>query len=139
MNARLRHWLTFYQYAAGICDTSTGLLILCFPTYILGVMRLFFAPDAITFVRFVAVFVLCVGLTYLWTSMRWPLSEHTGLVWLTQWKITALFRAAVALFLLWEVTQHQLQFRWITVGVFDGVLAAIQIIGLEQDWIERAV
>ena len=32
-----------------------------------------------------------------------------------------------------------MEFRWITVALFDGVFAAIQIIGLEQEWIERAV
>jgi|tagenome__1003787_1003787.scaffolds.fasta_scaffold19005177_2 hypothetical protein len=139
MNARMRYWLTLYQYAAGICDTSTGLLLISFPGFTLSMIRFNLAGEAIAFVRFVAVFVLCVGITYLWLPARWPLSEHSAPVWLTQWKITALMRAMVALFLLWQVTSHRMEFRWIGVGVFDGVLAAIQIIGLEQEWIERAV
>ena len=139
MNARLRHWLTLYQYAAGICDTSTGLLMICFPPFTFGLMGLQFVPGTITFVRFVAVFVLCVGLTYLWMPARWPLSEHSAPVWLTQWKITALIRTMVALFLLWQVTLRLMEFRWFTVALFDAVLAAVQIIGLEQEWIERAV
>jgi hypothetical protein len=139
MNAQLRRWLTLYQYAAGICDTSTGLLLICFPPFTFGLMGLRFVPGTIPFVRFASVFVLCVGLTYLWTAARWPLSEYSAPVWLTQWKITALFRAMVALFLLWQVTLQLMEFRWFTVALFDGVLAGIQIIGLEQEWIERAV
>jgi len=139
MNARLRHWLTLYQYAAGICDTSIGLLMICFPPFTFSLLGFQWVPGTIPFVRFIAVFVFCVGLTYLWTAARWPLSEHAFQVWLTQWKITALMRAMVASFLLWQVALHLMEFRWITVALFDGVLAAVQIIGLEQEWIERAV
>jgi len=138
MNFRLRQWLVIYQYVAGICDSGAGLLIIGFPVFTLGLMRITVIPLPLAFIRYIGVFVLCVGLTYLWTAIRWPLTESTALVWLTQWKITAFIRAMVALFLLWQWIVHGVEAGWGTVMVFDGVFAAIQFIGLEQGWIERA-
>jgi hypothetical protein len=138
MNARLRHWLSFYQYCAGLCDATTGVLLLACPAFTLGLMGLNVIPQPIAFVRYIGVFVMSVGLTYLWTAVRWPLNEHVALLWSTQWKITALIRMSVALFVIWQVLVHALEFGWITVGLIDGLLAVVQIVGLEQEWIERA-
>jgi len=139
MNARLRHWLTLYQNAAGICDTSTGLLLVLFPAFTFRLMGLAMIPQPLSFASYIGVFVLCVGLTYLWTVAKWPLNEYSLPVWLTQWKITALFRAMVAMFLVWQLAVHAIEARWITVALADGIFATIQIIGLEQGWMERAV
>ena len=136
MNASLRQWLNIYQYLAGLCDAGTGLLVIGFPGFTLGLMGLTLV--SIPFTRFIGVFVFSVGLSYLWTVTRWPLNEHTVPVWLTQWKITALIRSLVAMFLLWQVAAHAMESRWMTVALIDGLFAAIQIIGIEQGWIERA-
>ncbi len=136
MSSPFRQRLTLYQYIAGICDGFTGLLMVGFPGFTLSLLGLTDVPGP--YARFIGVFVLSVGLTYLWTVIRWPLTGHAAQVWLTQWKITALIRLLVALFLLWQVASHSLQFRWMTVSLTDGLFAAIQIIGLEQGWIERA-
>jgi len=136
MKSRLRQRLVLYQYIAGICDTATGMLLIASPGFTLGRMGLTLVSVPLT--RFIGVFVLSVGLSYLWTVTRWHLNEHSVLVWLTQWKITALIRSLVALFLLWQVAAHRMEFRWITVALTDGFLAAFQLIRLEQGWIERA-
>jgi len=136
MNARFRQWLNMYQYLAGLCDTGTGVLLIVFPGFALGLLRLGIVPSP--YIRFIGVFVLSVGLTYLWTVIRWPLNGHVAPVWLTQWKITALIRSLVAIFVVWQVAARAIDSRWMTVALTDGIFAAIQIIGLEQGWIERA-
>ena len=138
MNARLRHWLSFYQYCAGLCDATTGLLLIGCPVFTLRLMGVSLIPQPVAFVRYIGVFVMSVGLTYLWTAARWPLNEHVALLWSTQWKITALIRMSVAVFVTWQVLVHALEARWITVGLTDGLLAAVQIVGVEREWIERA-
>lgn len=138
MNSRLRQMLSIYQFIAGLCDAGTGLLLVGFPDYTLSrLMGLAVVPQR-PFIRFIGVFVLSVGITYFWTLFRYPLHDHGGLVWLTQWKITALIRTLVALFVVWQVGAHTIDFRWMTVALTDGVFAAIQMVGLEQGWIERA-
>lgn len=138
MNHRLRVWLALYQYAAGLCDASTGVLLIAAPAFTLGLMGLAVIPQPVAFVRYIGVFVLAVGVTYLWTALRWPLNEHACLVWSTQWKITALIRMLVAMFVLWQVATSGIEPRWITVAFSDGLFAAIQVVGLAKGWLERA-
>jgi len=136
MNASLRQWLNIYQYLAGICDAGSGLLLIGFPGFTLGLVGLTLVSVPLT--RFIGVFVFAVGLSYLWAVIRWPLNVHSVQVWLTQWKLTAAVRSLVALFLLWQVAAHAVEYRWLTIAVFDGLLAVIQVIGVDQGWIERA-
>ncbi len=139
MKFRLRQWLSLYQYCAGLCDAGTGLLLVGFPSFTFHLLGFNVVPQPIVFARFPGVFVLAVGLTYLWTVTRWPLNEHTAVVWITQWKITALIRMLVAALIVWHLMAQAIESRWMTVGITDGILATVQIIGLEQGWIERAV
>jgi hypothetical protein len=101
-------------------------------------MGLTILPQPVAFVRYIGVFVLSVGLTYLWAALRWPLNERAVLVWSTQWKITALIRMLVALFVLWQVATGAIESRWIMVAMSDGIFAAIQILGLAKGWLEGA-
>ena len=133
MNGRLPFMLLVYQYAAGLCDTTTGLLLIAWPVFTLGVMGLAIVPQPVAFVRFIGVFVLSVGLTYLWAAVRWP-----GASWSTQWKITALIRSLVALFIVWQVAIGAFEARWISVAFTDGAFALIQIIGLAKGWLSDA-
>jgi hypothetical protein len=138
MNARLRLWLTLYQFAAGLCDTSTGLLLIFAPAWTLRLMGMAAVPSPIVFAGYIGVFVFAVGLTYIWTVSRWPLSTANGLRWQTQWQITALFRSLVALFLASQVAMGAMEGRWIAVAFTDGAFAAIQWIGLRRGWIRHA-
>ena len=90
------------------------------------------------FVRYIGVFVLSVGLTYLWAVAFWPLTSHAHLGWSTQWKITALVRTLVAVFVVGQIASLALESRWIGVALSDGAFATIQWIGLRKGWLERA-
>jgi hypothetical protein len=84
------------------------------------------------------VFVLSVGLTYLWAAALWPLTSRAHIGCSTQWKITALVRSLVAVFVVWQIALSALESRWISVALSDGAFAAIQWFGLRKGWLERA-
>ena len=138
MTVAFRRWLILYQYAAGLCDVSTGLLLIAVPAWTLGVMGLTIIPQPVAFVRYIGVFVLSLGLTYLWAAIGWPLTEGTHIAWSTQWKITALIRTLIALFVIWQVASAAIEVRWMSVGLTDAVLALIQWTGLAKGWLARA-
>jgi hypothetical protein len=138
MNVPPRRWLILYQYIAGLCDTGTGLLLIVAPAWTLRLMGLTIIPRPVVFVRYIGVFVLSVGLTYLWAAARWPLTSRAHLGWSAQWKITALVRTLVAVFVVGQVASSTLESRWISVALSDGAFAAIQWIGLRKGWLERA-
>ncbi|HEY1895597.1 MAG TPA: hypothetical protein VGG62_04960 [Terracidiphilus sp.] len=138
MNAPNRGWLILYQYIAGLCDTATGLLLIVAPASTLRLVGLTIIPEPVVFVRYIGVFVLSVGLTYLWAVARWPLTSHAHIGWSTQWKITALVRTLVAVFVVWQIASSALEGRWISVALSDGAFATIQWIGLRKGWLERA-
>lgn len=133
MNGRLHFMLLLYQYAAGFCDTATGLLLIAAPAFTLGVMGLAVIPQPVAFVRYIGVFVLSVGLTYFWAALRWPRPD-----WATQWKITTLIRSLVALFIVCQAATGAIEARWISVAFTDGAFALFQIIGLAKGWLELA-
>jgi hypothetical protein len=138
MNAPPRRWLITYQYIAGLYDTGTGLLLIGAPAWTLRLMGLTIIPQPVVFVRYIGVFVLSVGVTYLWAQARWPLTSHAHIGWSTQWKITALVRTLVAVFVVWQIASSALESRWISVALSDGAFATIQWIGLRKGWLERA-
>lgn len=137
MKAPPRQWLVLYQYIAGLCDMCTGVLLIAAPVFTLGLMGVHVVPQPIAFVRYIGVFVLGVGMTYLWAVMFWPLTSHAHIGWSVQWKISALFRSLVALFVLWQVASGGLESRWLSVAATDGAFALVQWWGLMQGWLER--
>lgn len=128
-----RPWILLYQWAAGLCDTATGALLIAAPAWTFALMKLTVLPRPVAFVRFVGAFVFCVGFTYLWAAAGWPLSE-----WRTQWRITALIRTAAALLLLWQIASGAMERGWMAVLLTDGILAAFQWIGLARNWLDAA-
>jgi hypothetical protein len=138
MNTPPRGWLILYQYLAGLCDIGTGLLLIVAPAWTLRLMGLSIVPQPVVFVGYIGVFVLSVGLTYLWAAAFWPLTSHAHIGWSTQWKITALVRTLVAVFVVVQIASSALEIRWISVAVSDGAFAIIQWIGLRKGWLERA-
>ncbi len=138
MNTPPRGWLILYQYIAGLCDIGTGLLLIVAPASTLRLMGLSIVPQPVVFVGYIGVFVLSVGLTYLWAAAFWPLTSHAHIGWSTQWKITALVRTLVAVFVVVQIASSALEIRWISVAVSDGAFAIIQWIGLRKGWLERA-
>jgi hypothetical protein len=94
-------------------------------------------PQPIEFASFVGVFVLGVGLVYLY-AMRLPLNAAHASRWQAVWTLTGLIRTLVAVFLLAEIASGRMERAWLTVAIFDGTLALIQWIGLTKGWLDFA-
>lgn len=112
---------------AGGGDAATGLLLVAAPALVLrllGIARP--VGESLVFLRFVGVFVGCVGLSYLYP---WLLSDRSRRVprVLATVEITAGFRLAVALFLGIAVAVGSLELPWVTVGVYDALVALAQL------------
>ncbi len=125
-------WLQLYQLAAGLCDACTGALLIAAPAWTLQRMGISVLPQPLAFARFVGVFVLGVGLSYLW-AMRWPMRAWSG-----QWSTTALIRTGVALLLAVQIASGAMERAWIAVVLTDAALAAMQWLGLSRNWLRLA-
>lgn len=126
-------WLILYQLAAGLCDACTGALLVAAPAWTFRLMGLAVLPHPAAFARFIGVFVLCVGLSYLWPALAWPLPE-----WRAQWWTTALIRSGVALLLASQIATGAMEPGWLAVVCTDAVLAAVQWTGLARRWLTVA-
>jgi hypothetical protein len=109
---------------AGGGDALTGFLLLTAPAFVLRMLGLP-VPDGLAMVRFVGVFVACVGLAYFW-----GLSRRSRLA--TAIEITAGFRLAVALFLAVAATVGEMEAPWLLVGGYDAVVATVQLVMLSR-------
>lgn len=130
-----RKLLTLYQLLAGLCDASTGVLLLIAPAWTLRLMDIARPPEPLVFASYIGVFVFAVGLSYLWSLAFWPLSARTAQLWQAQWTVTALVRSLVAVFVSVQVMTGALEPRWISVAGTDAVFALIQWMGLGKQWL----
>jgi hypothetical protein len=116
---------------AGGGDAVTGLLLLAAPRLVLHLLGAAAVPgEDLILLRWVGVFVGCVGLAYLypWLLHPWLLrpSRRESRVRAAV-EITAGMRLAVALFLGIAIMTGQLDLPWATVGVYDALVAVAQI------------
>lgn len=130
--------LFLYHYAAGLCDTSTGLLLLFAPDFALRLMGVSRSPQPLFYASYVGVFVLCVGASYLMVPGSGVAKRVCGTCWRTQWLITVLFRSAIAIFVCSKVAFGVMEPAWLAVALTDGTFATIQWIGLRRNWIALA-
>lgn len=128
--------LALYQWAAGLCDFGTGILLVVAPALTMRLMFLHAASSSIAFVQFIGVFVGCVGFSYLWAALAWPLANDNASRWEAQWWITASIRSAVATFLLVQVMRGSMETAWLIVAVSDAAFAAVQWSGLRRRWFD---
>ena len=136
MNSRRLIYL--YHYTAGLCDTSTGLMLLFAPAFTLRLMGVTRYPRPLFYASYIGVFVLCVGASYFLVP-RMPVARSVrATCWRTHWLITALFRFAIALFVCSKVTFGSMEPAWLAVACTDGTFAVIQWVGLRKDWIALA-
>ncbi|HET9226561.1 MAG TPA: hypothetical protein VFR31_07825 [Thermoanaerobaculia bacterium] len=105
---------------AGGGDAATGLLLVAAPSLVLRLLGIPHPGGDLVFLRFVGVFVGCVGL-----SCLYPLFLRSRMVAAAE--MTAMFRLAVALFLGVAVATGALELPWVTVGVYDAIVALAQI------------
>jgi hypothetical protein len=133
MKMRMGRGLMLYQWAAGLCDASTGALLIGAPRWTLHLMGLHILPEPIAFVRLVGAFVGGVGASYLWAALCLPVREWRG-----QWSTTALIRSGVALLLTWQIATGAMERGWAGVVATDALLAIVQWIGISKDWLRDA-
>jgi hypothetical protein len=129
--------LLAYQWAIGISDTSTGILLIVAPVFTLRLMGLHVPAEAIPFLSFIGAFVLSVGLSCIYGALlmvRRAGSERLEMVWL----LTAFTRSGVAIFLLSQIIPQTLEAGWLTVAASDGACVVIQAVGLRKGWLRHA-
>ena len=129
--------LLAYQLVTGLSDTVTGILLCAAPAFTLRMMRVHAPAVALPYVGYIGAFVLSIGLACLYGAriLRLPSAvERIETVWL----LTALSRAAVALYLLPEISIGNFEPAWMSVVLFDGACAIIQTIGLRRGWLRDA-
>jgi hypothetical protein len=108
---------------AGGGDAVTGLLLVGAPALVLRLLGLP-RPADLALLRFVGVFVTCVGLAYLYP---WLGRAHRQGRLLAALEMTAAVRLAVALFLGIAVAAGTLELPWAQVGGYDAAVALVQI------------
>ena len=114
-----------FAIAAGTCDAATGLALLAVPQRVLQLLGVPWPGGDPFALRFVGVFVGCVGLAYLAPFLAAPGPRREARL-RTAIELTAGFRLAVALFLGVAVTLGQ-PLGWLLVGSTDAALGLAQL------------
>lgn len=127
--------LVAYQAFAGLSDTVTGILLIFFPRLTLHLMRLHEPAATLPFLSYIGAFVLSVGVACLYGAFlaRRAAVDRLEVVWL----LTAITRGLVAVFVAASVVSGDLAPGWATVAASDGLLAALQGVGLARGWLQR--
>jgi hypothetical protein len=133
MTHTARGLILLYQWAAGLCDASTGAMLVAAPAWTFRLMGLHILPQPAAFIQFIGAFVLGVGLSYLVAALSWQQHEWRG-----QWTATAVIRSAVAILLAWQIASGAMEPGWLAVAFTDAILATIQWIGLSRQWLRVA-
>jgi len=113
---------------AGGADLATGLLLICTPEWTLARMGVPYPPELV-FLRFVGVFVACVGASYWFGLIAWWLSGCSCRLRFV-WELTILFRVAVGFFVAAQILAGHLPWQWYSVPAVDWTWALVQGIGL---------
>ena len=127
-------WLIPYQWLAGTCDFTTGILLMFAPAWTLALMGIHHPPEPVGFAAFIGAFVAAVGAAYFYGATL-PMNSTNAPHWQTIWLLTALSRSMVALLLGWQVLSGKMEPAWLSVVATDGLLAALQWTGLYKGWL----
>lgn len=135
MRARRFFWLRGYQILAGSNDAATGIALLFLPATTLRLMGIEADRSSLIWFSYIGAFVLAVGLTYFFPLLEKGQSPAPYSGWRMQWRISALARSLVALFIVWKFAAGELPWPWLEVAGTDGVYAALQWTGLARGWL----
>jgi len=124
-------WPYLYCALAGFCDAGTGALLVLAPLWTLHLLRIPVMPVEPVYLRFVGVFVLGVGLSYLYPFCLGEGGKRDRL-FAGVLHVTALVRFCVAAFVTVSVLGGALTPAWITVALTDALLAAVQVFMLAR-------
>lgn len=133
----MKRFLTIWNLCLGAMDSSTGLCLIAAPAWTLGMMGVGRPPTELHLVSYIGVFVLAIGLAY-FLAIRPPHDSEAQGRWSAVWKITALARFLVAVFVVWKVTSGILESAWLTVAITDASAALIQTVGLGRGWLKAS-
>jgi hypothetical protein len=132
-----RSLLLVYQWAIGLSDTLTGVLLYLAPAFTLSMMRVHAPLDTMPYIGYIGAFVLSTGLACIYGAVL--LQSHACSQRIeTVWLLTAFSRAAVAVYVLQAIAAGRLETAWITVALFDGACVLVQGIGLRRGWLKHA-
>lgn len=106
-------------------DAAAGLLLVVAPALVLRLLGMARPAADLALLRFVGVFVACVGLAYLHPWLRHRAWRQPRL--LAALEMTAGFRLAVALFLGIAVVSGTLEIAWLRIGLYDAAVALVQV------------
>lgn len=120
---------TLFCLLAGGGDAVTGLLLVAAPALVLSLLGLGHPDGSLILVRFVGVFVGCVGFAYLypWLLFDSGCQRRRERRIVSALEITAGVRLAVALFIGIAVAAAQLDLPWAAVGTYDALVALAQL------------
>ncbi len=133
---KTRTLILLYHYIAGLSDTCTGLLLLFAPVFTFHLMGVTELPSPLYYGRYIGIFVLTIGATYLLIPAVVRNEPDASTWWRAQWAITAFIRSLVALFVLWQIVFGIMEGAWIAVFLTDAIYAAIQYAGLRKHWLD---
>lgn len=132
-----RSVLLSYQWATGLSDTCTGILLCVAPALTLRMMGVHAPESAVPYVGYVGAFVLAVGISCLYGAYVLHLRERPERIE-TVWLLTAFFRAAVAVYLVKGILAGEFETAWLGVVLFDGACVLVQATGLHRKWLRHA-
>jgi hypothetical protein len=127
----------FVTFAAGAMDAATGMMLVAAPATTLGLFGAMLpgGDGAAILMRWVGVFVLGVGLSYLWSiASRDAATRARRLPGV--WGATMVIRTGVAVFCFTAVASRQLEATWLVVGATDAALAGLQGWALRAGWLQ---
>ncbi len=120
----LRAW----SIMVGGMDAITGLLLIVAPQTVLRLLAI--TPPsagALVFVSWIGVFVMAVGLSYVFALGRRGRGEAV-------WMFTSMVRTMVAVFLVCRILDGSLEKDWWIVALADAVVALAQVFILRAGW-----
>lgn len=126
----MKRKLFWWNAGVGAMDACTGLLLLFAPTLTLRLMGLqAIGAEARIFLSWMGAFVFGVGASY-FLALRVRSAEEGEMIW----KMTALVRAVIAMFVIAQVTRATLEPLWLSVAATDAFVALVQLVGLKRSW-----
>lgn len=120
--------IKLYNFLVGLCDASTGVLLLLWPGFTLELMLISEIPAELVFLRFIGAFVFGVGISYWIPFLKLKNSTEYMHSVITVWQSTAVVRAVVGLFVFSQIITSTLPLGWLSVALTDCLLSFVQII-----------
>lgn len=127
-------WIPWWSAGVGAMDACTGLLLILAPDFTLKLMKLSVPAEVLPYQSWIGAFVLSTGLAYAW-AIRQPVNERERGAREMVWKMTALVRTVIALFLTAKILTGSLSAGWATVAATDAVVALVQWVALKRRWL----